>query len=488
MIKVVGMGPGAYEALTIGTLEVMKRCSNVFLRTEKHPTVDYIREINIGFTTYDYAYEKFDNFDDIYKFIAADLVKQHSELGDIIYAVPGHPLVAEKSVLLLLELCKNNNIDIEVMSAVSFIDVVMERLEIDPVEGIKIVDAFDMRNHIFDKRIGTIITQVYDLYIASEVKLALSEYYRDDTEVVFIRAAGVKGMESIRRIPLYELDRQTDIDYMTSIYVPKDINNKSDFHDLLKVMDTLLGENGCPWDREQTHESLKKYLIEESYEVMEAIDEKDDDKMIEELGDVLLQVVFHAALGKEDGYFDITDVLESICKKMIGRHPHVFGNTVVATSDEVLSNWEDIKKEEKGFETLTDEMVHIAKSLPALIRAEKIQRKAKKVGFDWDKVENALDKVLEEFNELKDVYNTKNQARILEEMGDLLFAVVNVSRFLEVNPEEALINTNNKFIKRFQFMETQAMNKGLKLKEMTLEEMDELWNEAKKIFSLQLNQ
>ena len=480
MIKIIGLGPGAPESLTIGTIEVLKKTKNIYMRTEKHPTVDYINTIGIQYETYDSVYESFDTFDEVYNFIATDLVKKYQQLGEMVYAVPGHPLVAEKSVMLLIDQCKKNNISYEVLSAVSFIDVVMERLQIDPIEGLKIVDAFDCKEHIFDKRIGTIITQVYDNYIASEVKLALTSYYRDDTEVYFIRAAGIRNEESIRLMPLYEIDRQEDIDYLTSIYIPKDLNNNKDFYDLISIMEKLRGEDGCPWDREQTHETLKRYLVEESYEVLEAIDENDDTKIVEELGDVLLQIVFHATIAKEDGYFNINDVVEGICNKMIQRHPHVFAEVSVNSSEEVLANWEDIKKEEKGLKTLTEEMEHIAKSLPALIRAEKIQAKAKKVGFDWDRVEDALDKVLEEFNELKEVYNGENWARILEEMGDLLFAAVNVSRFLKINPEEALNNTSNKFIRRLEFIEKSAAEKGLKLEEMTLMEMDELWNIAKK--------
>lgn len=479
MIKIVGLGPGAPEALTVGALEVLKKNTNLYLRTEKHPTVDYIRTLGIEFETYDNAYEKYDSFDEVYKAIAEDLMEKHSKTGDITYAVPGHPLVAEKSVFLVMDYCDIRNIEYEILPAVSFIDVVMERLKIDPIDGVKVIDAFEVKNHIFDKRIGTIITQVYDNYIASEVKIAVSEYYRDDTEIFFVRAAGIKGIESIRKIHLYEMDRQPDTDYLTSIYIPRDLDNSRDFYDLIDIMDRLRGEDGCPWDREQTHESLKRYLIEESYEVLEAIDEQEDSKIVEELGDVLLQVVFHAVIGKEEGYFNMSDVIQGICKKMIDRHPHVFGNVEVKNSGEVLSNWEDIKKEEKGMQTITEEMEHIAKNLPALIRAEKIQNKAKRVGFDWDRVEYALDKVLEELNELKEVYNGENKARILEEIGDLIFSVVNVSRFLDINPEEALSNTNNKFISRFRYMEEMASDRGGKLQDMTLEQMDELWEKAK---------
>lgn len=479
MLKIMGLGPGAYEALTIGALKELKNNKNIYFRTEKHPTVDFLKDEGIKFESYDHAYEKYDSFDDVYKYIAEDLITKIKDDEDLIYAVPGHPLVAEKSVINLIELCKENNIQYEVLPAVSFVDAMMEALQVDPIEGVKIIDAFDMKNQILDKRVGTIITQVYNNFIASEVKLRLLEGYEDDTEIIFVRAAGVEGLESIRKIPLYELDWQEDIDYLTSIYIPKDLGNKKDFQDLLDIIETLRNPGGCPWDREQTHESLKSALLEECYEVIDAIENEDEDALIEELGDVLLQVVFHASIGKEDGYFDIMDVIGGISNKMINRHPHVFGNEEANTSEQVLVNWDEIKKEEKGIKTLTEEMQNIAKSLPATTRAYKVQKKAKKVGFDWDDVNCAMDKVKEELNEIKEVYNCEDKSIIEGEVGDLLFACINVARFLEVDGELALDKTIKKFIKRFSYIENEAIKNNKDLKDMTLEEMDKLWEEAK---------
>ena len=479
MLKIMGLGPGAYEALTIGALKELKNNKNIYFRTEKHPTVDFLKDEGIKFKSYDHAYEKYDSFDDVYKYIAEDLITKIKDDEDLIYAVPGHPLVAEKSVINLIELCKENNIQYEVLPAVSFVDAMMEALQVDPIEGVKIIDAFDMKNQILDKRVGTIITQVYNNFIASEVKLRLLEGYEDYTEIIFVRAAGVEGLESIRKIPLYELDWQEDIDYLTSIYIPKDLGNKKDFQDLLDIIETLRNPGGCTWDREQTHESLKSALLEECYEVIDAIENEDEDALIEELGDVLLQVVFHASIGKEDGYFDIMDVIGAISNKMINRHPHVFGNEEANTSEQVLVNWDEIKKEEKGIKTLTEEMQNIAKSLPATTRAYKVQKKAKKVGFDWDDVNCAMDKVKEELNEIKEVYNCEDKSIIEGEVGDLLFACINVARFLEVDGELALDKTIKKFIKRFSYIENEAIKNNKNLKDMTLEDMDKLWEEAK---------
>lgn len=482
MIKIVGLGPGAKEALTIGTVWELERCSNIFLRTEKHPTVEYLKEKNINFNTYDNVYETMESFDEVYLNIAKDLVEKHNKLGNLVYAVPGHPLVAEKSVFNLIEECKKNNIEYKVVPAVSFIDAMMEGLMIDPIEGLKVIDAFDINNQILDKRIGTVITQVYNPLIASEVKLKLLEQYNDETEIFYVRAAGIEGQESIRKIPLYELDMQEDIDYLTSIYIPKDLNNKKDFNDLLEIVEILRGENGCPWDREQTHKSLEKALVEESYEVIDAIDRDDDDGLIEELGDVLLQVVFHASIGKEDGYFDINEIIAGICNKMISRHPHVFGDIHnINTSNDVLTKWDELKKQEKGYDTLSEEMKGITKGLPSLLRAHKIQNKAKKAGFDFEDINSVIDKLKEEIQEVIDVYNTKNMDKIKDEVGDLLFSCVNVARFLDIDEELALNSTIDKFIKRFSYIEKNIKDKGLNFQSVNLDEMNKLWEESKEL-------
>lgn len=258
------------------------------------------------------------------------------------------------------------------------------------------------------------------------------------------------------------------------------LKDKYTLQDLVEIMALLRSKKGCPWDREQTNESLKKYLIEETYEVLEAIDLNDKDKLCEELGDVLLQVVFHSQIAKEKGEFDIEDVITGICKKIILRHTHVFGNDSADTPEEVVDNWEAIKKKEKGLTTQTEVLKGVPKNLPALMRSWKVQQKAAQVGFDWDNIDDVFNKVYEEIQELKDVYNSKNVERINDEMGDVFFALVNLARFLQVQPEQALTHTIKKFINRFEYIEQESIRSGRILEEMTLEEMDKLWNEAKR--------
>ena len=247
--------------------------------------------------------------------------------------------------------------------------------------------------------------------------------------------------------------------------------------DLEQIVHLLRSPGGCPWDREQTHESLRRGMLEESYEVVEAIDQGSAEHLKEELGDVLLQVVFHADIEKDAGVFTLDDVADGICKKLIYRHPHVFGDVTVSGTGEVLSNWEQLKRKEKGQETHTDALRAVARSLPALWRAEKVQKKAAKAGFDWPDVTGAADKLYEELDELKQA--AARQTNVEEELGDLLFSVVNVARFLKVDPEAALSRACDKFIRRFARVEQLAGREGRAMTDMELAELDKLWEQAK---------
>lgn len=252
---------------------------------------------------------------------------------------------------------------------------------------------------------------------------------------------------------------------------------KYTYEDLLEIMRILRCPEGCIWDREQDHKSIRRSFIEETYEAVEAIDNDDPVLLQEELGDVLLQVVFHAQIEAEAGRFTMDDVADGICKKMIYRHPHVFGSVEVENSDEVLTNWDALKQKEKHQKSTTETLESVARSLPGLIRAEKVQHKAAKVGFDWDEVSGALDKVREETAEVARAIDGDGDPS--EELGDLLFAVVNVARFLKTDPEDAINRTTDKFIRRFAQVEQAAKDAGCSLSEMSLAEMDALWDAAK---------
>lgn len=255
--------------------------------------------------------------------------------------------------------------------------------------------------------------------------------------------------------------------------------NEGKLERLIDIMKLLRSKEGCPWDREQTHESLKKYLIEETYEYLEVVDLDDKDRMCEELGDVLLQIVFHARIAEENGDFNIEDVINGVCEKMIHRHPHVFGDVSAETSSQVLKNWEEIKKREKGVKDQTSVLQDVPKNLPALMRSYKVQQKAAQVGFDWTDPGDVFAKIREEIDELEEEFKKQNKSGIEDELGDVLFSVVNLSRFLKVHPELSLTQSTNKFISRFEHIEKRALEQGKKLNDMSLEEMEALWVEAK---------
>jgi len=479
-IIIVGLGPGDYRQLSLEALETLKEAETLVLRTEKHPVVDRLREQGLVYTSCDDIYDSGESFDETYQRISERIIQLSHQKGQVVYAVPGHPMVAEKSVELITANA-GENVEIRLIPALSFIDVILSALRIDPAYGLKIIDGLSVRTQKPDQKCGNIITQVYDRLAASEVKLMLMDYYVDDFEIYVIRAAGVEGQERITRIPLYELDRIEWVDYLTSVYVPVALEGAryKSFSDLVELMDTLRGEGGCPWDKEQTRESLKPYLLEETYEVLDAIEKDDLDMIVEELGDVLLQVVFHSQIAKEDGEFDINEVISSIVNKLIVRHPHVFGDVKATSESGALKSWEASKREQKGMDNYTQALIDIPAALPSLMRAYKVQQKAALAGFDWDNVEDVFSKVYEEAEEVREVYKTGQIGIIEEEIGDLLFSVVNISRFLKVQPELALKVTTEKFIKRFRYIEETALQSGKKLDKMSLQEMDKLWNEAK---------
>ncbi|HJO58753.1 MAG TPA: nucleoside triphosphate pyrophosphohydrolase [Nitrospinaceae bacterium] len=252
------------------------------------------------------------------------------------------------------------------------------------------------------------------------------------------------------------------------------------FRKLIEVVDTLMGENGCPWDIVQTRESLKPFLVEETYEVLEALDANDPEKIKDELGDLLYQILFHSKISSRSNEFDIRDVLENLKEKMVRRHPHIFKDETLNTPDQVIQQWEEIKKKEKIHSNHNSALDSVPKHLPSLLKAQKLQKKAAKEGFDWDNVSDVFKKLDEEVAEFKEAILEGKDADIQGELGDILFVLVNIAKFKKVDAEEALRSTNNKFIKRFQYIEQQVVKQGKTLKETSLEEMERLWQDAKK--------
>jgi tetrapyrrole methylase family protein / MazG family protein len=479
-ISIVGLGAGDVDQLTLGVYRTLREAEHLYLRTKEHPVVASLEEEGIRFISFDDVYEKYETFDEVYEEISRILLEE-AETKDIVYAVPGHPIVAERTVQLLLQKGREKNISVQIGGGQSFIDALCSAVKLDPIEGFQLLDGTSLKRDDVKMNQHVIIGQVYDSFVASEVKLTLMEKYPDDYEVYIVTAAGT-AQEKVQKIQLYELDRQVSLNNLTSVYVPP-VKEKEgrykDFYTFREIVAELRGPNGCPWDKEQTHQSLKKYLIEEAYELLDAIDADDVDHMIEELGDVLLQVLLHAQIGEDDGLFSIEDVIESIGEKMVRRHPHVFSTVKVEDADEVVNNWNAIKAKEKGTKKEESILSSIPKGLPALFKAYEMQKKAAKVGFDWEDVDGAWEKVQEELDEWKGAIQQRNEQEAAKEFGDVLFALVNVARFYRIHPEDALQATVQKFQRRFEYVEQQVKASGRSFDQFSLEELDQFWNEAK---------
>ncbi|MGM0368915.1 MAG: nucleoside triphosphate pyrophosphohydrolase [Bacillota bacterium] len=478
MLKIVGLGAGGLQLLTREAYQILQDATNLYLRTEVHPAAQELKEEGLEFNSFDRLYETENNFSEIYKQIAGDILELVAQ-QDVVYAVPGHPLVAEDSVKnITTELDESAY---EIIAGPSFLDAIFARLNLDPIEGFKTLDGLNFTSQDLEPKFATIISQVYNRNVASEIKLELMKVYHDQFKIKVLKGIGLADEEVIE-VPLYKLDRLEQLDHLTTVYLPPDESNPTQLNKLVEIMELLRSDNGCPWDQKQDYDSLKKHLLEEVYEVIDRIERSDYFGLAEELGDLLLQIVFLAQIGTEEGYFDIHGVISHIVEKMIRRHPHVFGNTEVETATEVLDNWEEIKKQEQTNQPNESEpslLDQIPLETPALLQAQQIQVEAQKVGFDWPTISGAVKKVDEELAELKEELIAKREDEAQEELGDLLFAVVNIARFLDTDAEISLRNTINKFKKRFKYIEKQARVRREKLSQISLTQLEDWWTEAK---------
>ncbi len=479
-LYIVGLGAGDLDQIPLGVYRLLKSGKPVFLRTKEHPVVDELEKEGFQYHSFDSIYEKNEQFEAVYEEICETLLSM-KDYEELIYGVPGHPLVAERTVQLLLKRGKEVGIELEVIGGQSFLDDIFTALHIDPIEGFQLLDATDLKLEEIQLRQHILIGQVYDSFMASNVKLTFMEKLPYNYDVYIVTAAGSKE-ESIRKVPLVELDRETELSNLTSVYIPPVTDDTilyKDFNKLRAIIAELRGPNGCPWDLKQTHESLKKYLIEEAYEVIEAIQEQDIDHLVEELGDVLLQILLHAQIGEDDGYFSMDDVIEGLSAKMVRRHPHVFGDKVAETAEDVVKSWQEIKQEEKGEKAISI-LGEVGTSLPTILRAFELQKKAAKVGFDWPDVSGAWEKLKEEIGEFEQEIKDGSNEQAVKEFGDILFALVNIARFYDINPDEALFMTNQKFIRRFHYIEKKVEESGKPFTDYQLKELDHFWDEAKK--------
>ncbi|TJY38566.1 nucleoside triphosphate pyrophosphohydrolase [Cohnella pontilimi] len=486
-ITVVGLGSGGEDQLTLGALKALEQSRLRYVRTADHPAVSDLSGRDIVFESFDSIYEAHDDFTEVYDAIAERLLQiaKESQGEPVVYAVPGHPMVAERTVVLLRERAPKEGVEVRILGGESFLDQVFTSLGFDPIEGFQLLDASEVTRDSLRPRLHTVIGQVYDSFTASDVKLALMNVYPDDYPVVVGQALGVPGQERILNVPLHELDRLDGYGNLTLVFVRADRDEtlrRRSFERLQEIVEILRSPEGCPWDREQTHQSIRKNFIEETYEAIEALDNDDPDNMKEEFGDVMLQVLLHSQMEQELGTFDIYDVLAELNDKLIFRHPHVFGGDNARDAEEALRNWEQMKAEEKrrkGAAERASVLDGIPRDLPALMKAYKLQKKAAAVGFDWPDLSGVFDKIEEELAELRSAVKDEPADRQKDELGDLLFAVVNAARFLKADPEEALAGTNRKFTERFHYIEERLRISGKTFDETDLLEMEEWWQKAK---------
>ena len=485
---VVGLGPGPAGLVTSETLSAIEHVTTRFVRTTRHPSASLVPDA----IAFDDEYERHDTFAQVYAAIATRVAEAALRDGTVLYAVPGSPSVLEDGVRALLA---DERLQVEVLAAVSFLDLAWLRLRIDPVnDGVRLVDAHRFAEAAANERGPFLVAQCHADWVLSDVKLAY-EAARGDEPVVVLHHLGLPD-ERVVRATWNDIDRLQHehgivADHLTSLYVPQlaepVAGEMAKLHGLARTL-----REQCPWDQEQTHASLVRYLIEETYEVVDALNALDpddpttDDTLIEELGDLLYQVEFHATIAEQEGRFSLADIARATHDKLVRRHPHVFGDVQATTAGDVVQTWDAIKRRERASKHDTpdgtqDFFAGVSRAAPSLSLAQKLQKRAAEVGFDWPTVDGASEKVAEELAELRSATRNGDPQAIRMELGDVLFSVVNVARKLGLDAETALRDASDKFIARFKTVQQLATQRGIDMTSSNLAQLDALWDEAKLI-------
>ncbi len=469
-MKIILAGAGIKRGdMSMAAYEAVKNSDKAFLRTALSDTGRWIKEVFPDIEPLDYIYEKSRNFDTLSKNLAKTVLDA-AKTSDVVYVVDGSPF-CDRSCADILKKRKDAVVFDGVSKGESFISFLPELAG----AGYAALSAYDISG-----KIGFTPCVIYDAdnaFIAGKVKILLSDEFGDEAEIYKIHAGKVE------KIKVYEADRGDEFDYSTAFIVPKtELTRKKRFRfdDLIDILDILRSENGCPWDKAQTKESVRKDLIEETYELVDAIEKGDDDAICEEAGDVILQAAFQCVFGKERLAFTPTDVISGICSKLISRHTHVFGDDVAKDAASALSLWADNKQKEKGMKTGADYLYSVPSCFPALIRAEKVGNRARKYNMDFAGANDALSKLVEEINEAKRELESGDKRKLEEECGDILFAATSFIRLCGVENELALKASTEKFLKRFKKAEELAIKDGKNLKELSAEEVNGYYDAAKK--------
>ncbi len=484
VVTVVGLGPGPVGLVTQETRDAIASATTRFVRTTRHPSAALVGDA----ISFDDEYERHDTFAEVYAAIATRVSEAAVRDGSALYAVPGSPGVLEDVVQRLLA---DTRLDVQVMSAVSFLDLAWLRLGIDPVNhSVRLVDAHRFAEVAADDRGPFLVAQCHADWVLSEVKLA-HDSARGDEPVVVLHHLGLPDEQVVTTTwnDIDRLERAHGVvaDHLTSIYIAQLAEPIAGEMARLHRLARTLREQ-CPWDREQTHASLVRYLIEETYEVVDALNALDaddpttDDALIEELGDLLYQIEFHTTIAEQEGRFSLADVARATHDKLVRRHPHVFSDASATTAGDVVKTWDEIKQAERA-ERATDEpdfFAGVARAAPSLSLAQKLQKRAAEVGFDWPDVAGATAKLTEEISELHEATQTGDPDAVRMELGDVLFSVVNVARKLGLDAETALRQASDKFVARFTRVQQLAAQRGLDLANCDLAQLDALWDDAKR--------
>jgi tetrapyrrole methylase family protein/MazG family protein len=477
-IIILGLGPGDPELLTVKASRVLNDSQEVYSRTIDHPTIRGLSE-EIRIHSFDHLYQEEISFSEVYERISSEIISLAKTSPGVVYAVPGDPFIAEDTPSLIISKAKESGLLVEVIPGVSFLEPAFSALDKDPLPLTSIVDAQLLRDlHFppFPPDRPSMVVQIYSREIASDVKLTLMVIYPDDHPVILIHEAGTAD-QVLEDLHLYEIDRSKSLNNRSSLYLPP-LGEGSSLESFQEIIAHLRAPDGCPWDKEQDHQSLRPNLLEECYEALEAIDADDPVAMQEELGDLLLQIVLHAQIASEFGEFTMSDVIQGIYTKIVKRHPHVFEDLDLDEADAVIQNWERIKAHERENNGEEDKglLDGVPSALPSLTQADTYQKRAARVGFDWERMDDVLKKLPEEINELSQADDPEEKS---SEMGDILFTLVNIARWMGVDAESALRTANSRFKVRFALVQKEARAEGRELSEMTLKELDQLWEKSK---------
>ncbi len=480
-ITIIGLGPGCSQYWTRTAYQHLFEAAEVYLSTIHHPS---IADIPGQIHTFDYLNQPQNNVIKAYQQLAAEIVRLGQRQQGITFAVPGHPNLDEASVPYIQAQAQAAALSVTILPGLSFLDATCAVLNLENPLNLQIVDFLTLvsQHHpALETGRPVLIPYLAEQATLLYAKQTLLNAYPDDLLVTLLQALGT-AQERIWTCSLAELDRQTDLDQtLTTLYLPAS-KPLGAFSALQETIAHLRSPMGCPWDLKQTHQSLRPYLLEEAYEVLAALDANDADALAEELGDLLLQVVLHTQIAIDNGEFKMETVIDHLNRKLIRRHPHIFGDVSVADAAQVVTNWEVIKKAEKAAkgqsETVASVLDGVPPDLPALAQALTISNRAVRVGFEWPNIEGVLDKIVEEAQE---IVEATNPSHLESEIGDLLFSAVNLARWQKIDPESALRATNARFTRRFKNMELLAAEQGQSLSTMSIEALEVLWQQAKKI-------